>query len=64
MAHSDGSAWKGWFIMGLGMEQGEQITYHLPIHYWEKTNFAETIAQAPSFDGHSSNDVLQRISKL
>lgn len=64
MAHSDGSAWKGWFIMGLGIEQGEQITYHLPIHYWEKTNFAETIAQAPSFDGHSSNDVLQRISKL
>jgi hypothetical protein len=50
--------------MGIGTEQGEQITYHLPIHYWEKTNFAEIIAQAPSFDGHSSNDVLQRISKL
>jgi hypothetical protein len=64
MAHSDGSAWKGWFIMGLGQEQGEQITYHLPIKYWDETNFANTIAQAPSFDGHSSNDVLSRISKL
>ena len=62
--HSDGSNWNGWFIMGIGQEKGEQITYHLPIEYWDETNFAETLEQAPLFDGHTSNNVLLRISKL
>lgn len=62
--HSDGSVWDSWFIMGLGQENGEQITYHLPMEYWKKTSFAETLDLAPIFDGHTSNDVLLRISKL
>ena len=30
-AHSDGSLWDGWFILGIGLEKGKQITYHLPL---------------------------------
>lgn len=62
--HSDGSEWDGWFIMGIGREKGEQITYHLPTSYWENTMFAKTLDQAPEWDGHTSADVLERLKSL
>lgn len=62
--HSDGSKWDGWFLLGIGKQKGEQITYHFPMSKWEETNFAETIDIAPDFDGHTSTDVLQRLLKL
>lgn len=61
--HSDGSVWDGWFILGIGTAPGEQITYHLPGKYWDLCEF-EALEQAPDFDGHTSADVLERISKL
>lgn len=62
--HSDGSKWDGWFLLGIGKSVGCQITYHLPIKYWDECGFAETIEQAPQFDGHTSADVLKRIQEL
>ena len=62
--HSDGSNFDGWFILGIWREKGKQITYHLPNEKWEKTNFAETLDKAPDFDGHTSKDVLTRLSSL
>ena len=63
--HSDGTGFEGWFVLGIvDMITGEQITYHLPNLKWELTAFAETLDKAPDFDGHSSQDVLDRISKL
>lgn len=63
--HSDGSSFDGWFIMGIAKEKGNQITYHLPIKYWEECEkTAEVLEQAPEFDGHTSDDVLERIKKL
>lgn len=64
--HSDGELAFGgtWFVLGIGKEKGKQITYHLPIEKWEETNFAETLENAPDFDGHTSNDVLERIKNL
>jgi hypothetical protein len=63
--HSDGSAWDGWFILGIGTKHGEQITYHLPMSKWEECGFVDdTVYAAPAFDGHTSADVLERISKL
>lgn len=61
--HSDGSVWDGWFLLGINKKAGEQITYHLPEKYWMKCNFDE-LQKAPDFDGHTSADVLERISKL
>lgn len=61
--HSDGSVWEGWFLLGIGTEPGEQITYHLPEKYWALCEFTE-LEQAPEFDGHTSADVLKRISNL
>ena len=62
--HSDGTNWDGWFLLGIFTEKGEQITYHLPMTKWIDTNFAVTLDRAPEFDGHTSQDVLERISKL
>lgn len=62
--HSDGSAFDGWFVMGIGTTPGEQITYHLPLSRWDDAAFAETRERAPEFDGHTSADVLERLNRL
>lgn len=62
--HSDGSSFAGWFVLGIYKEKGKQITYHLPDIKWDETSFAETLTVAPEFDGHTSNDVLERIKLL
>lgn len=62
--HSDESEWDGWFLLGIGIEQGEQITYHLPTKYWDECDFAKELEKAPSFDGPTSQDVLDRIKKI
>ncbi len=63
-AHSDGTYWEGWFILGINKEKGEQITYHLPIKLWDRTNFAETLSVAPDWDGHTPEIVLERLKRL
>ncbi len=62
--HSDDSELDGWFLLGIGREPGTQMTYHLPISYWDETDFAITLDKAPIFDGHTSEDVLERIKIL
>ncbi len=62
--HSDGSNFEGWFMLGLGKEKGQQITYHLPNSKWDLCDFAETLDNAPEFDGHTSDDVLERLLDL
>lgn len=63
--HSDGSIWQGWFLLGINVRQGKQITYHLPDKYWDEASaFADIRIMAPEFDGHTSADVLRRISQL
>jgi len=63
-AHSDGSSYEGWFVLGIGLEAGKQISYHLPMSEWDKTEFAFTRERVPDFDGHTPNDVLNRLNNL
>jgi hypothetical protein len=62
--HSDGSEFEGWFVLGIGLVTGKQITYHLPNSKWENCDFAETRIMAPQWDGHTSSDVLQRLKNI
>lgn len=62
--HADGTNYEGYFILGLGKDKGKQISYHLPERLWVNTDFAETLDNAPEFDGHTSADVLERLKNL
>ena len=62
--HHDGSSYDGWFIVGIGAVAGEQISYHLPMDKWNKCNFIKTVDRAPKWDGHTSDDVLERLEAL
>lgn len=63
-AHSDGGSIAGWFLLGLRKAKGKQMTYHLPDRLWDACSFAETLPAAPEFDGHTSDDVLERLVLL
>lgn len=62
--HSDGSLWDGWFLLGMNDEVGKQITYHLPLSEWNNCWGIVEVPRAPLFDGHTSDDVVNRLSKL
>lgn len=58
--HSDGGFIEGWFIAGINIESGKQITYHLPLSYWDKLD-AFILEKAPQWDGHTPDDVAKRL---
>jgi hypothetical protein len=62
--HSDGSAYEGWFLLGIDKKPGQQITYHMPLTLWDDLDWIPTLAVAPEFDGHTSDDVLRRLQCL
>jgi hypothetical protein len=62
--HADGSTYKNWFILGLDIKEIGQITYHLPIKYWDQSPFAKALEKAPDWDKHTSEDVLKRLSSI
>lgn len=62
--HSDGSVWDGWFILGIEIEKGRQMTYHLPISYWNRIADNRELPKAPEYDGHTPEDVLNRMRLL
>lgn len=60
--HNDGTMYEGWFIAGITGDNGD-ITYHLPLEWWEKFRVLE-VGRAPEFTGYTSKDVLERLLKL
>lgn len=62
--HDDGTTFEGWFIAGIGTEQGKMITYHAPLSAWDDFYGVTVLERAPEFDGHTSGDVLNRLKNL
>ena len=62
--HSNGTSFDGWFILGIGGKVGKQISYHLPMSKWDETSFADTLDKEPEYDGHTTEDVLNRLKML
>ncbi len=58
--HSDGTEFDGWFIAGLDLPTGT-VTYHLPNNLWDLV-YAPERNQAPVWDGHTSPDVIERLT--
>jgi hypothetical protein len=48
----------GWFIAGIS----NRITYHLPLHLWDKIEAPEI--SCSKYDGHTSKDVAERVLEL
>lgn len=61
MTHSDGHYDPDWFLVGIATAPGEQMSYHLPIKHWDDLEFVQTLDIAPEWDGHSSEDVIERL---
>lgn len=60
--HSDGTSEDGWFIAGIETPYG-QITYHQKIEFWNLFDCKE-LDKAPEYDGHTPDDVLDRLTKF
>lgn len=63
--HNDGSEVVGYFIAGANLAQNTvlqsfQISYHIPVKYWDLCDFPELV-YAPEWDGHTSQDVVNRL---
>ncbi len=59
--HNDLSSFRGHFIAGLDLPTG-QITYHLPDWMWKIANVT-ILDKAPPWDGHTPQDVCQRLQE-
>jgi hypothetical protein len=61
--HHDGTHYSDYFIAGMELPSG-QITYHLKNEFWEMLDYSmiATSNKAPKWDGHTSDDVIKRIS--
>lgn len=62
--HHDGSSFEGWFILGIKDAEVGQITYHLPERLWKHCSFASTLERGLPWDGHTSDDVLDRLTNI
>lgn len=62
--NSDGSSYPGMFLLAMTTEDGKQLSYHLPLSKWEECDFAFTYDKPQPFDGHTSEDVIERLGKL
>ena len=60
--HEDGKMFEGFFIAGIKTPAGD-ISYHLEEKYWEELNGMITLDNAEAFDGHTPEDVLERLQK-
>ena len=62
--NADGGQFVGWFLAGIKFPAG-QCTYHLPDTMWKLAiqTGAENLDRAPEWDGHTPQDVVNRIQK-
>lgn len=61
--HADGSMFTGYFIAGIGLTPGNMATYHIPLDWWDRFSYANTLEKAPEWDGHTSHDTLKWFHK-
>lgn len=58
--HNDGSSYEGWVLAGL-MTCAGWVTYHIPEKEVANLTMVRELERAPEWDGHTSDDVLERL---
>jgi hypothetical protein len=65
--HNDGTMFEEHFVVGMSVldwsGKTQQITYHYKLKHWDKFNVME-LDRAPVYDGHTAQDVIERLMKL
>ena len=61
--HHDGTMFEGYFIVMAIIPGTGQISYHYKLKYWDRFDLTE-VERAPEYDGHTPQDVLERLMKL
>lgn len=61
--HHDGSVWDGWIIAGIDTPAGT-ATYHLPVTEVEQLAGIARLERGKEWDGHTADDVLERLKSL
>lgn len=64
--HNDGTMFEGYFIvLAYSSHLGRnQISYHYDIKYWDEFTIPEVERIPFPYDGHTSQDVIERLLKL
>jgi hypothetical protein len=62
--HQDGTCVDNYFIAGIMLPTGT-VSYHLPDRLWTRcvATGCKVLDQAPKWDGHTSNDVINRLNR-
>lgn len=66
-ALGQGAMFEGMFIAGMSLPIGrkiEQITYHLEDETWDWFEGVTVLENAPEWDGHTPDDVLERLNRF
>lgn len=63
--HSDGTMFNNMFVAGI-QTTTKTMTYHIEMEYWDKfvKAGAEVLANAPEWDGHTSQDVVNSLFEM
>lgn len=61
--HHDGEQWDGWVLAGIDTPEGA-VTYHLPESEIEHLPKGTEIEFGKEWDGHTADDVLNRLLSL
>jgi len=61
--HNDGSMFKGYFIVFAVTNVG-QISYHYKMEHWNKFEIPIVPNITYPYDGHTSQDIIDRLMKL
>ena len=60
MSHNDGSFRDNMFICGVVLPTGKQVMLHMKIEKWDLLHGIPTPDKAPEWDGHGTQDTLNR----
>ncbi len=61
--HNDGTMFEGGYFIVMAITAEGQISYHYKLEHWDKFQIPE-VKRTPPYDGHTSKDVIERLSKL
>jgi hypothetical protein len=62
--HEDGTMHPGFFIAGMSYPGIGQISYHVKDELWDLFAWVREVPCAPPWDGHTPDEVLDRLAEL